>query len=178
MLRPQLQSQPNSQLSLLVAMAQNGVIGKDNHLPWHLTEDLKRFRQLTLGHTMIMGRKTFESIGRLLPGRRTIIISRQSQYRVEGAQVVHSLQEALACTQNEAEVFVIGGAEIYRLVLPLVHRIYLTLIHQEVEGDARFEELLEWVQPVQNTAAKVFQEIRREDMQEPFPYSYLVLERL
>ena len=119
-------------------MAENGVIGRDNALPWHLPNDLKRFKALTTGHSIIMGRRTFESIGRVLPDRRTIVITRNPEFRAPGAEVVHTLDDALALTEGEDEVFVVGGAELYRAALARVGRIYLTVVHANVEGDVHF----------------------------------------
>jgi dihydrofolate reductase len=138
-------------LSALVAMAQNRVIGKNNALPWRLPADLRRFKALTMGYPIIMGRKTHETIGRLLPGRASIIITRQPGYEVQGALVVRSIGEALnACAQTrsgEAEqlapvgkCFVIGGAEIFQQMLPLCDRLYITEIQSDFEGDAYFPE--------------------------------------
>jgi len=155
-------------ISAIVAMSLNRVIGKNNQLPWKISEDLKRFKTITTGHPIVMGRKTFESIGRVLPHRENIIISRQMGYRVEGAQVVQSLEGALElCKGKTDEVFIIGGAEIYRLALSQTDRLYLTLIHQEIEGDAFFPEF----------ARSEFTEVSREDHQDPIPYSFLVLDR-
>ena len=125
-------------VTLLAAVAGNGVIGRDGALPWHLSEDLKRFKALTMGHAIVMGRKTHESIGRLLPGRRSIIVTRQPGYRVEGATVAHSLPAALAAARGDDEVFVIGGGEVYIAALPLADRLELTEIGRDFDGDARF----------------------------------------
>jgi dihydrofolate reductase len=122
-------------VSLIAAMSANQVIGRDNRLPWHLPADLQRFKQLTMGHTIVMGRKTWESIGRLLPGRRTVVVSRDASLRIEGARVVHSLEQALAESAGDEEIFVIGGEQIFRLALPLAHRVYLTIVEIEVAGD-------------------------------------------
>lgn len=130
-----------SVLSLVAAMARNRVIGYENRLPWHLPEDLKRFRRLTMGAPVIMGRKTFQSIGRLLPGRRNVVVTRQSGWSWDGSATAHSLDEALAITRDAAERFVIGGAELYRLALPFADRLYLTLIDADCAGDAHFPEL-------------------------------------
>ena len=130
-------------ISIIVAASQNGVIGRDNQLLWRLPDDLKRFKQLTLGHPMIMGRKTFESIGKPLPGRTSIIVTRSPEYQVEGTLVVHSLEEALAVAGklDTEEAFIIGGGEIYRQALEnnSVDQIYLTLVHADSEGDTFFE---------------------------------------
>jgi dihydrofolate reductase len=121
-------------------MSENGVIGRDGDLPWRLSADLKRFRQLTTGHAIVMGRKTWESIGRPLPERRNIVISRRTDFVAEGADVVHSLDEALALSADHDEVFVIGGATIYRLALPTCDRLFVTLVHADVAGDVRIPE--------------------------------------
>lgn len=141
-------------LSILVAMAQNRVIGKDNALPWRLPPDLKRFKMLTMGHPIIMGRKTYESIGKPLPGRTCIIVTHQPGYKAEGAIVVNSVAGALkACRKNTdtdrgAENFVIGGTEIFRQTLPLCDRLYITEIRRDFEGDVRFPEFNqdEWLE--------------------------------
>ena len=128
-------------LSVIVALAKNRVIGLNNTLPWHLPEDLKRFKQLTMGHHIIMGRKTFESLGRLLPGRQTVIVTRNPDYKVDGAIVVHSLEQAISVSSADSEAFLIGGAELYQQSLPLAKRLYLTMIDAEFEGDAYFPEI-------------------------------------
>jgi len=125
-------------LSIIVAVAKNGIIGQNNTLPWHLPEDLKRFRLLTTGHHIIMGRKTFESLGRLLPGRTTVIVTRNSDYKVEGALVAHSLEVALALCEGDAEAFLIGGAELYKYGLSLANKLYITEIDLTPMGDADF----------------------------------------
>lgn len=116
-------------------MSLNGVIGKDNRLPWHLPADLKRFKELTMGHTIVMGRKTWDSINRLLPGRRTVVVTRNRQLKIEGAHVVDSLQAALSSAAVEDEIFVIGGEEIFRHAMPHADRIYLTIVESNFEGD-------------------------------------------
>ncbi len=128
-------------ISLIVARSENRVIGRDGDLPWHLPADLKRFKRLTLRHTVIMGRKTFESIGRPLPRRRSIVLSRNPDYRPEGAEVAHGLERALELAAGETEVFVIGGARVFAEALPRADRLYLTLVHAEVEGDVFFPEV-------------------------------------
>lgn len=128
-------------LSLIVAHADNRVIGHNNQLPWHLPEDLKRFKKLTMGHHIIMGRKTYESLGRLLPGRTTVIVTRDPAYKVEGAKVVHSIPEALAACAGDSEPFLIGGAELYLQGFAHVTRLYLTRVFAKVGGDAFFPEL-------------------------------------
>ncbi|MCP5268313.1 MAG: dihydrofolate reductase [Zoogloeaceae bacterium] len=130
-----------STLSLIAAMAEHRVIGRHNTLPWHLPEDLKHFKATTLGKPVIMGRKTWESLGRPLPGRRNIVISRNAGYRLDGGELFPSLESALASTGNNEEVFVIGGAELYRLALPLADHVHLTEISGTYPGDAYFPEL-------------------------------------
>ena len=125
-------------ISLIVAVGRNGVIGREGTLPWRLPEDLKRFKALTMGHVMIMGRKTYESIGRLLPGRRSVIVSRQAGYAVPGATVAASLEDAIAAAGDVPEVFVIGGGEIYKVALPLAHRLLVTEVDASPAGDAYF----------------------------------------
>ncbi|QEG20592.1 dihydrofolate reductase [Mariniblastus fucicola] len=121
-------------VSMIVAAAENGIIGKNGDMPWRLSADLKNFKQITMGSTIIMGRKTWDSIQRLLPGRTTVIVTRQEDFHVEGAIVVNSLDAALSATEDPSP-FVVGGAEIYRLALPQVTRIYLTRVHAQIEGD-------------------------------------------
>ncbi|NOZ42118.1 MAG: dihydrofolate reductase [Alphaproteobacteria bacterium] len=134
-------------LCLIVAMAENGVIGKDNRLPWHISSDLKYFKQKTLGKPVIMGRKTFQSIGRPLPNRTNIVLTRDVTFAPEGVIPAHTLDMALEVGRNMAlvkkvnEVMVIGGAEIYRLTLPDADRLYLTRIHDEIDGDTTFPTL-------------------------------------
>lgn len=137
-------------VSLLVAMDEQRGIGIENRLPWRLSADLRQFKALTMGHHLIMGRKTFESIGRPLPGRRTIVISRNTGFRSEGIQTVASLDEALALArqQGEDEAFVIGGAEIFSMALPCADRIYLTQVHAITNADVFFPDFDpdEWVE--------------------------------
>jgi dihydrofolate reductase len=130
-------------LSIIVATAEQGVIGKDNQLIWHLPEDLKMFRRLTTGHVIIMGRKTFESIGKPLPNRTSIIISRNTDYQVEGCIVVGSLEEAIEKAKEieSEEAFIIGGAQIYALALDMADTVYLTQVHHNFEGDVFFPVL-------------------------------------
>jgi len=122
-------------ISLIVAMARNRVIGADNKIPWHLPNELKLFKSLTMGHHIVMGRKTYESINRLLPGRTTVIVTRQRDYGVEGAIVAHSIPDAVDACRGDDEVFVIGGAELFRETLPIADRLYLTVVDAEPAGD-------------------------------------------
>jgi len=160
-------------ISIIAAVADNGVIGRDNDLPWHLPADLKRFKKLTTGHHMIMGRRTWDSIGcRPLPGRPTIVMTRHPSYVAERAQVAHTLAEAFdLVADGEDEVFIAGGEAIYRMALESTDRIYLTRIHAEFDGDTHFPDLdgSEW---------RVVSEERHEpDEKNHYAYTLLVYER-
>lgn len=136
------------QLSLIVAYAQNRVIGRNNTLPWKLPSDLAHFKRTTLGHPVIMGRKTWESLGRPLPGRHNIVITRNSQYEAAGAQCVNSLAQAIEAVQGAEKAFVIGGAQIYQEALPFAHFVIATEVQTQVEGDAFFAPLdnTQWIE--------------------------------
>ncbi len=121
-------------------MERSAIIGREGDLPWHLSADLKRFKQLTMGHHIIMGRKTYESIGRLLPGRTSVVVTRQMDFELSGAIVSHSINDAIAASSDDTEAFIIGGAEIYHQAIPFAQRIYLTEVAADVAGDARFPE--------------------------------------
>ena len=125
-------------LSLIVAVSRNGVIGRGNTLPWHLPADLKHFKAVTMGKPVIMGRKTWESIGRPLPGRKNIVVSRNRDFRAAGCEVVSSLDAAVRACTDAAEVFVIGGAQLYADALPHADRLYLTRVDAEIDGDVTF----------------------------------------
>jgi dihydrofolate reductase len=127
-------------LSLIAAMARNRVIGRDNKLPWRLPADLKRFRTLTTGHPIIMGRKTFDSLGRALPNRHNIVMTRDVNFRADDVTVVNGISAAIAAAGDVSEMFVIGGAHVYEQLLPLADRLYLTLIDADVPGDAWFPD--------------------------------------
>lgn len=157
-------------LSLVVAMAENRVIGLEQRLPWHLPADLMHFKAITLGKSVIMGRRTYASIGRPLPGRRNIVVTRNPALAVPGCTVAGSLEEALAASAGE-EVMVIGGAQLYREALPHAQRIHLTLVHAAVEGDTWFPELPPDVW--RETAC----EEHPADARNPYPMTFLVLER-
>ena len=135
-------------VSLVAAVARNGVIGRDGGLPWRLPGDLRYFKALTLGKPVVMGRKTWESIGRPLPGRRNVVMTRQRDYAAEGAEVVHTPEAALLLLKGEAEIMIIGGEAVYRAFLDRAARIYLTEVDAEVQGDARFPDLdrSEWIE--------------------------------
>ncbi|WP_337843126.1 type 3 dihydrofolate reductase [Rheinheimera sp.] len=158
-------------IALIAAMAAERVIGKDNQMPWHLPADLKHFKAVTLGKPVIMGRKTYQSIGKALPGRRNIVISRGDALS-QDAEWVNSLEAALALVSNEAEVMVIGGAEVYRQALPLASVLYLTHIDLKVEGDACFPDYLahaSW----QVLSTETYQ----PDEKNPYSYQFLTLNR-
>jgi dihydrofolate reductase len=163
-------------LSAIAAMAANRVIGKNGDLPWDLPEDMKFFRNTTKGHVMIMGRKTFESFGKPLPGRLHVVISRQQDYRPEGAHVFHTQEEAVefckeVTTRERAkwgdEVFIVGGGEIYKAMLPVTDRIYLTEIHESFDGDAKFPEF----------SKSEFKEVARRPGSGPVAYEFVTYER-
>lgn len=159
-------------VSIIVAMARNRVIGRDNEMPWHLPAELKYFKRVTMGKPVIMGRKTFESIGRPLPGRHNIVVTRNRGYEAQGVTVVHALGEALEAAGEVDEAVIIGGAELYRQALPVAERLYLTEIEAEPEGDARFPEIRpdHW---------REVSRVRREkDGDNPFDFAWLVLERV
>jgi dihydrofolate reductase len=164
-----------ARLSCVVAVAENGVIGSHNQLPWHLPADLQRFKALTLGKPMIMGRKTYDSIGRPLPGRTSIVVSRQPQLAIPGCIVVTSLQQALAAAGDVAgdvpEASIIGGADLFRLALPEVDVIHLTRVHADVPGDVFFPQLdpHEWSETsIEHHAA---------DSRHAYAFSFLQLQR-
>lgn len=128
-------------ISIVAAMAKNRIIGCDNALPWHLPEDLKHFKNLTMGHHILMGRKTFDSIGKPLPGRVSIVISRNPEFSIQGVLTASSIDEAVSLCKSDEEIFFIGGAELYRHVIGIAQRIHLTEIRQDFEGDASFPEI-------------------------------------
>ena len=128
-------------ISLIVAASENGVIGRDGELPWRQSDDLRRFKAVTMGKPIVMGRKTWESIGRPLPGRQNIVVSRQPGLDIEGADVVASASAAVDAAHDADEIMIIGGSEIYALFMPLASRVYLTRVHADVEGDAVFPAL-------------------------------------
>ena len=159
-------------LSHIVAASKNGVIGNKGHLPWRIPEDTRFFKEKTLGHVVIMGRKTFETLPAALSSRLNIVVTKDPNYQARGAMVVSKFEKALEIAREHRatygnEVFIAGGGEVYRQTLDLVDRIYLTLIHQDFEGDAFY--------PVDQL--KDFQEIKRDNRSEPVSYSFLVLER-
>lgn len=126
-------------ISIIVAVAQNGVIGDENRLIWHISEDLRHFKSTTQGHSVVMGRKTFESLGRALPNRENIVITRQD-ITIEGCKVAHSLRQAIDISSEQEELFIIGGAQIYEQALSIADRFYLTIVHHDYSGDTLFPE--------------------------------------
>lgn len=153
-------------ISIIAAMDENRVIGRGNRLPWHLPVDLKRFRRLTLGHPIIMGRKTYESIGKPLDGRKNIVITRQDGYRAEGCVVVHDLRSAFDACGDVEEAFLLGGETLFRDVLPLADRVYLTVVRTLVEGDVTFPSIPDELGLVS-----------REEVQDVFPLEFRLYER-
>ena len=158
-------------LSIVVAMDNNGLIGKDNQLPWHLPADLAYFKKITMGKSILMGRKTYDSIGRPLPNRRNIVITRNTKIMITGCEVVSSIDEARLLTENEKEIMVIGGASLCEQLLPKVNRLYITRIDSEFEGDIYFPtyDASSWRQ--------VSFESHPNDISNNYYYHFIVLER-
>lgn len=159
-------------ISLMWAMDNNRVIGKNNQLPWHLPEDLKFFKRTTMGHSIAMGRKTWDSIGRPLPGRENIVITRNSEFTCEGCTVLNSIEDLLEYSQQKNdEIFVIGGAEIFKLILPSADKLYLTRIYDEFEGNTFFPVLNmeEWTLLSHEKGIK--------DEKNPYDYEFMIYER-
>ncbi|WP_118195711.1 dihydrofolate reductase [Albibacterium indicum] len=158
-------------ISIIVAAAQNNAIGKNNELLWHMPADLKYFKDKTTGHAVIMGRKTYESVGKPLPNRRNIVITRKKDYQKEGIEVCHSLQDALALCDPDDENFIVGGAEVYSEAMAVSDRIYFTLIYDEFEADAFFPPILPdfW----QLTS----ESLHEADDKNPYDYNFMVYER-
>jgi dihydrofolate reductase len=159
-------------VSIIVAAAANNVIGADGELPWRLSEDLRRFKEITMGKPMIMGRLTFESIGKALPGRRSIVLTRNADYQAEGADVVTTPEEALELAGNADEVMIIGGGKVYEHFLPMADRIYLTRVHAEIEGDTFLPEIDE------NEWQIVSSQPLPQNDERPFSISFQTLERI
>jgi dihydrofolate reductase len=158
-------------LSLIAAIGQNNELGKDNKLLWDMPADMKHFRDTTRGKAVIMGRKTHESIGRPLPNRRNIVVTRDMNYQKEGIEVVHSMEEALALfAGSDEEVFDIGGAEIYSMGMPFANRLYITHINQSFEADTFFP-------PIDASWKKVSVEEHPADIENPYPYTFTIYEK-
>lgn len=160
-----------SKISIIVAMAQNRTIGINNTLPWRCPEDLKHFKTLTMGHHMIMGRKTFDSIGKPLPGRTTVVVTRNAGLNIDGCVMAHSLEQAIARCGNDEEIFIVGGAEIYTQALPLADTLYITEIQQDVEGDAHFPafDTTQW--------REVAREMKSQETPQPLHYHFVTYHR-
>lgn len=158
-------SQPR--LSIIVAMATNRTIGINNTLPWRCPEDLKHFKSLTMGHHIIMGRKTFDSIGKPLPGRTTVVVTRNTGLQIDGCIMAHSLQQAIDACAGDNEIFVVGGADLYAQALPLARTLYVTEIRQDVQGDAHFPEF------DKNLWREVAREIRSQEQPQPLEYHFV-----
>ncbi len=160
-------------LSIIVAKAKNNIIGKENKLLWHLPDDLKRFKNLTTGHTIIMGRKTFESLGKVLPNRKHVIFSQNPDFKIqdENVEIVHSMFQIQEYIESKEECFVIGGAMIYNLLMPYVTKMYVTEIHKDFEGDTFFPKI----------NPEIWKEVKREkgpkDDENDFDYDYVIYER-
>ncbi|MBO9672348.1 MAG: dihydrofolate reductase [Sphingobacteriaceae bacterium] len=160
-------------LAIAVAIGENYAIGKNNQLLWHMPADLKFFKQTTSGHTVIMGRKTFDSVGRPLPNRRNIVITRDTQLKIEGVEVVNSLNKALEVTKTEEKpVFIVGGAEIYKQALPQTQTLYLTTIHHHFDADTFFPEIN------RNEWKVISSETHKADEKNKYDYTFEVLERV
>ncbi|HET7657323.1 MAG TPA: type 3 dihydrofolate reductase [Bacillales bacterium] len=159
-------------ISFLFAMGSNRVIGKDNDLPWHLPADLAYFKKKTMGHPIIMGRKTYESIGKPLPGRENIVVTRDKHFTAEGCTIVHSIEEASNVVKGNEESFVIGGANLFEAFYPYADRMYVTLIHESFEGDTYFREIdeREW--------KLVATEQHEKDEKNKYDYTFLVYDRI
>lgn len=160
------------QISIVVAVSENNAIGKDNQLLWHLPADLKHFKEITSGNTIIMGRKTYDSVGRPLPNRRNIVITRSTELQMPNVEVVNTLEAALSLCEDENEVFIIGGAEIYKHALQFTNRIYLTTVHQTYGADVFFPELNreEW--------KEINKEYHPADEKNSVAYTFSTLERI
>ena len=159
-------------ISIIAAVADNGVIGRDNTLPWYLPQDLRYFKSVTMGHPVIMGRKNYEDIGKPLPGRLNVIISRDKSFVAEGCVVAHSIEEAISAAGTNKEVFVIGGAQIYRLFLPFAKKMYITEVHTEAQGDIKFPDF-------DKTLWKpVSREDYKADSSNPYDFSFVLYERV
>jgi dihydrofolate reductase len=154
-------------ISLVAAASDNNVIGKNNALPWRMPADMKFFKNLTMGHTVVMGRKTYESMGKPLPGRKNIIITRNSNYKAEGCVVVGSFAEVIEICKEEGEIFIVGGSEIYRQIINKADKIYLTRVHGIFDGDAYFADIHsdEWVESHKTDY--------EADEKNPYPYAFM-----
>ena len=165
-------SKSSKEITLIAATSENNALGKDNQLIWHLSEDLKRFKRLTQGHAVVMGRKTFESLPKALPNRKNIILTRNKEFQAEGAWVAHTVEEALNLTDGDEQPFVIGGGEIYSLLLPFADKIELTRVHDTFEADTFFPEI-----NLQNWDL-IEEEKHFRSVAQPYAYSYLTYKKI
>ena len=159
-------------LSIIVAVSENNVVGKNNKLPWKLSADLKRLKSLTMGHHIIMGRKTWESLGKPLPGRINVVITSNINYKADGGVIVNSLKEALEYSSGDDEIFIFGGGGIFNEAMPLAYKIYMTRVHAIIDGDTFFPDI----------NLKEWKETQREDFKadekNQYDYSFITLERI
>jgi len=158
-------------IALIVALARNCVIGRDNQLPWRLSADLQHFKQLTMGKPVVMGRKTYESIGKPLPGRTNIVLTRDTDFKAEGCVLVHDVDAALAAGGDAEEIMVMGGSNLYAQLLPRADRLYLTEVHADIDGDASFPDFdrQRW--------RELSRESHSSDERNQYPFDFVVLER-
>ena len=162
---------PENQLAIIVAMAANRTIGINNTMPWRIPEDLRHFKALTMGHHMIMGRKTFDSIGKPLPGRSTVVVTRDRNLKIDGCVMAHSLGDAIAACAGDEKIFVVGGAELYQQAIPLVDTLYITEIRQDMEGDAHFPDFN------RDAWQEMSREIRHQETPQPLEYHFVIYRR-
>lgn len=158
-------------ISMIAAMAKNNVIGIKGDMPWHLPNDLKYFKRITTGHPVLMGRKTFESIGKPLPNRRNLVLTRNEDFQPKGVEVLHSMADVRPLMEKEEEFFVIGGANLYEQLIPLADRLYITYIHEEFEGDTFFPEI------DKGSWKQVSSEIGEVDEKNKYPHTFVVYEK-
>jgi|TARA_B100001741_G_scaffold298669_1_gene284406 dihydrofolate reductase len=157
-------------IKIIAALSTNRIIGKKSQIPWFIRGELKRFKDITMGHNVVMGRKTYESIGKILDGRRNVIITKNKNYKADGAQIVHSFDDAINKCEPNKDIFIIGGAKIYELALDCCDYLLLTLIHKNLTGDTHF--------PNYDTSVwKLIDETRMYDIENKFSYSFLTYER-
>ena len=159
-------------LTMIAAAAENNALGKDNDLIWHISEDLKRFKRLTTGHAIIMGRKTFESMPKALPNRTNIVLTKRKDYQAEGAEVVHTVEDALDLVKEDVQPFIIGGGQIYSLFMPLCDRIELTRVHHEFEADVYFPDI------DLNEFEVIAKEYVSKTEEQPYNYTYLTYQKI
>lgn len=159
-------------LTMIAAAAENNALGKDNDLIWHISDDLKRFKRLTTGHAIIMGRKTFESMPKALPNRTNIVLTKRKDYQAQGAEVVHTVEDALEIVKEDVQPFIIGGGQIYSLFMPLCDRIELTRVHHEFEADVYFPDI------DLNEFEVIAKEYVSKTEEQPYNYTYLTYQKI